>query len=196
MKMGREIRKVPPNWQPPKIERPNHRRGQMEERDQPMFDRAFAPAMREWIAEWEKWERGERPDYCDDEASRSLPYWKWEGGPPDPEYYRPDWKPEEMTWFQLYETVSEGTPVTPAFATREELVEYLVANGDYWDQKRRAEGCSIMRCTPWPRAEAESFVFGAGWAPSMIVSDGRVMTGTEGMAALRHNTCSPTDLPG
>lgn len=184
--MGRELRRVPPNWQHPKTEKQNYRFGVMEKCYQPLYDRPFAPAMREWVAEWEAWERGERPDYCSEE-NRNLPYWEWNGGPPDPLYYRPDWKPEEMTWFQIYETVSEGTPVTPPFATQQELVDYLVELGDFWDQKRRHEGGSIMRCTPWPREEAEAFVFGSGWAPSMIVSDGKVMSGSEGMLALSSN---------
>jgi hypothetical protein len=180
--MGHKIRKVPPNWQHPKTEYPNHRLGRMEERFQPLYDKAFAPAMREWISGWEAWERGERPDYCTEEL-RNLPYWELEGSPPDPKYYRPDWKPEEATWFQVYETVSEGTPVTPPFATKQELADYLVEHGDFWDQKRRAEGGSIMRCTPWPRAEAEAFIFGAGWAPSLIVANGKIMSGTEAMAS-------------
>lgn len=92
--------------------------------------------------------------------------------------YRPDWKPEEATWFQMYETVSEGTPVTPPFETREELVEYLVANGCFWDQKRRARGLSgdWMRCSPWTREEATKFVFGDGWMPSMTVQNGEINT--------------------
>lgn len=190
--MGREIRRVPPNWQHPKTNRPNHLLGVMEESYQPMYDRAFAPAMREWIEEWEAWERGERPDYCTEE-SRDLSYWEWAGGPPHPEYYRPGWKPEEMTWWQVYETVSEGTPVTPAFATQQELVDYLAEHGDFLDQKRRAEGNSIMRCTPWPRAEAEAFVFGDGWAPSMVMAGGKLMSGTEAIAAMSANAGGKRD---
>ena len=155
----------------------------MEERYQPLFNRPFAPAMREWVKEWEAWERGERPDYCSGET-RNLHYWEWNGGPPDPLYYRPDWKPEEMTWYQVYETVSEGTPVTPAFATQAELVDYLVEHGDFWDQQRRAEGQTFMRCTPWPRDEAEAFVYGPGWALTMVVSGGKVMSGTEAILAM------------
>ena len=185
--MGREIRRVPPNWQHPKKERLNHRRGVMEEVYQPIFDRPFAPAMREWFAEWEAWERGERPGYCEGEH-RDLPYWEWNGGPPDPLYYRPDWKSEEMTWFQVYETVSEGTPVTPPFATQQELVDYLVEHGDFWDQERRREGCSIMRCTPWPREEAEEFVFRAGIVVSMVAIDGKIMSGTEALVHARNRT--------
>ena len=82
--------------------------------------------------------------------------------------YRPKFE-DEPTWFQVYETVSEGSPVTPPFATREELVEYLVKNGDDWDQKQRTGG--------WDRAAAEAFVR-QEWAPSMIVVSGPAGTKT------------------
>lgn len=178
--MGREIRRVPANWEHPKEMKYNPFRRTESEVYQPMYDRPFALSMREWIAGWEAWERGERPSYCFDE-SRDMPYWEYEGAPPDPKYYRPDWKPEEMVWYQVYETVSEGTPVTPAFATKEELVEYLVANGDFWDQKRRAEGGSIMPCDPWTREEAESFC-SVGHAFSIVVRGSKMMTGVQALA--------------
>ncbi len=49
------------------------------------------------------------------------------GEPPEPNdpTLRPEYE-EEPTWFQVYETVSEGTPVTPPFATEQELSDYLV----------------------------------------------------------------------
>ena len=183
--MGREIRMVPPNWQHPMEDRPNYRTGKMEKAYQPMYDAAFAPTMREWIAAWDAWERGERPSYFIPEENENTTFWEWHGNPPNPDYYRPDWKPGEATWFQVYETVSEGSPVTPPFATREELVEYLVVNGDFWDQKRRAEGTSGMPCAPWQRADAEAFVFGPGWAPSLVMVDGKVMTGVEALTELK-----------
>lgn len=70
-------------------------------------------------------------------------------------------------WWQVWETVSEGSPVTPAFATDVELVDYLVTNGDAWDQSRGDGG--------WKRENAEKFV-GVGWAPSAMV-----VSGPEGM---------------
>lgn len=173
--MGREVRRVIPNWEHPKRERYDIRTHAYVSSYQPLYDCAFAPKMREWIADWESWERGERPDYCSAEST-TLPYWEWAGGPPDPEYHRPDWKPEDMTWWQVYETVSEGTPVTPPFATPEELIEYLAANGDFWDQKR-GDG-------PWSRANAEQFVK-RGWAPSgaMIVGQTDMLAPRDGMPA-------------
>lgn len=153
--MGREIRMVPPNWEHPKKERWDMRTGRYVMDYTPMYDEPFAPKMREWYAAWEAWERGERPEG----SEKCANFWDWDGGPPDPEYYRPDWKEGEATWVQVYQTVSEGSPVTPPFATREELIDYLADNGDFWDQSR-GDG-------PWERKNAESFV-NAGWAPSLI----------------------------
>lgn len=178
--MGREIRKVIPNWEHPMKDYPNHRTGTMKKGYQPMFDQSFKEAIKTWISDFEAWERGERPSYCSEE-NKNIEFWEWEDGPPQFEYYRPEWRPEEMTWFQVYETVSEGTPVTPPFSTKEELVEYLVANGDFWDQKRRAEGNAFMRCTPWTRQEAEAFV-GAGHSMTMVSVGGKVMDGVEFLA--------------
>ena len=150
--MGREIRMVPPNWDHPKQE------GRYDDRLQPMFNKTFEEAAADWKAGYAAWERGERPDYCGEE-SKALEFWEYDDGPPDREYYRP-WKDEEATWVQIWETVSEGTPVTPPFATKAELVDYLATNGDFWDQKR-GHG-------PWKRKAAEEFVE-AGWAPSMVM---------------------------
>lgn len=75
--------------------------------------------------------------------------------------------PPTGDWWQVWETVSEGSPVTPAFATRDELIDYLVINGDHWDQKRGDGG--------WSRKNAESFV-AAEWAPSLIAVGGQTYT--------------------
>jgi hypothetical protein len=61
---------------------------------------------------------------------------------------------------ELQETIKEH-PMTPAFATKAELIDYLSTKGTYWDNGE-----------PWPREAAEGFVE-QEWAPSMIamVSD-------------------------
>ena len=61
----------------------------------------------------------------------------------------------EPTCYQMYETVSEGTPVTPVFETEDELVDYLVNVGTFWNQK-------------YSREAAEAFVK-TGWAPSFVM---------------------------
>lgn len=162
--MGRELRMVPPNWNHPVVTRSNGQDG-----FQPMFDTTFEEAAAEWKEELAEWESGERPSwYTIDDDNPNPEYWEYSGDPPERKYYRP-WKDEEATWFQVWETVSEGTPVSPPFETKAELIEYLVANGDFWDQARRQEGRRLpngMSCDPWSRKEAEAFVNGPGWAPS------------------------------
>jgi hypothetical protein len=175
--MGRELRRVPPNWQHPKNPcnhfcKPNCNG----EHYQPMDNETFESAAKNWKEKFLSWEQGKRPDYCDEEHTK-LEYWEWVSNPPDRKYYRP-YKDEEATWYQVYETVSEGTPVTPPFATQQELVEYLINHGDSWDQELLAKGDSWGR-KGWPKEEAEKFVYGDGWAPSMVMENGILKHGTE-----------------
>lgn len=173
--MGREVRRVPPNWQHPKRTTYDYRRGVEVESYQPIYNRDFAEAMDAWYATWKKWEAGER----DEGASAEDKFWDWCGAPPDPEYHLHNHKPEECTWYQAYETVSEGTPVSPPFATQEELAEYLAANGDFWDQRRIKEGRQDG-LAGWGIENASRFV-GVGWAPSMIISNGVISTARDGI---------------
>jgi hypothetical protein len=85
------------------------------------------------------------------------------------------WVPTEPPagdWWQVWETVTEGSPVTPAFATREELIDHLVARGDAWDRKGGDGG--------WSRDSAESFVT-AEWSPTLIGVGGRVYQPRDGV---------------
>lgn len=156
--MGRKVRMVPVNWEHPRNSYGNF---------QPMFDQTFADAAREWKDGFAAWENGDRPSHCEDVSE----YWEYHGTPPDREYYRP-WSDEDAVWFQVWETVSEGTPVTPPFASREELINYLATQGDFWDQ-RRGDGA-------WNYESAKAFV-NAGWAPSVIMTDGEVLTPRDGI---------------
>lgn len=130
-----------------------------------MYNKSIADAHADWLADFDRIRAGnlteiERECYA---GPGKIPLAEWlsdDGMPPDPRYYRP-WRDDEATWFQVWETVSEGSPVSPAFATREELVEYLVKHGDFWAQKRRER--------PPSRSAVEAFVLGDGWVPSMVV---------------------------
>ena len=174
--MGREIRRVPPHWEHPKVQ------DYKGERYQPMFDRSYRQAMDEWIENDTLWKQGKHPDIADAVEEGCFHYAQWNGNPPDVNYYRPDWDKELCTWYQLYETVSEGTPVSPPFETQEELIDYLAKHGDFWDQKRRKEGDSIMNCDPWGYEQARAFVMGPGWAPSGAIVNGQAMSGVEFVA--------------
>jgi len=73
-----------------------------------------------------------------------------------------DWKetpPPEGEGWQLWETVSEGSPVSPVFATKEEFAEYLVGEG-------------------YSEKAVEGFI-GDGWCFSGMVVDGKIYDGIE-----------------
>jgi hypothetical protein len=168
--MGREIRKVPKNWEHPKSDR-GYGRG-ME--FTPLYDQDYLTEITEWIKNHELWLKGEHEDQKEPDGCKEKFYAEWGGDPPHVEAYRPAWT-EPADHFQVYETVSEGTPVSPVFATKEEMIEYLVANGDFWDQRRGNGG--------WSRSAAEGFVKFES-CPSLIIANGKVMTGPESCAEI------------
>ena len=156
--MGREVRRVPPSWQHPCDER-----GLV-----PMFDEHIDDALEEWLADLDRVRRGDWTDY-ERGLYPTLADWLSDNPAPRKEYYRP-WREDEATWYQVWENVTEGTPISPAFATREELIEYLVEGGDDWDRARGRRG--------YPREAATAFV-NAGWAPSFVVTAAAVLCGIE-----------------
>lgn len=176
--MGREVRRVIPNWEHPKKEVPNYRTGMMIETYQSMHDRDFESAMQQWLDDLKQWMDGEfekvRLEYPDeykaDEPYRAFV--EWNGLVADPEYYRPKWGEGEATWYQLYETVSEGAPVSPPFETPEELAHYLAQNGDFWYQQDQREGRETFRTKP--TFEQAMSLVNAGWAMSgmMVATSG------------------------
>jgi hypothetical protein len=161
--MGREIRMVPKDWIHPKRDDGSYH---------PLFNSSATEDFIEFLNEFEEFKKGDLNKYADeynwDINDPYAAFCGWNGGAPDPEYRRPLWDKELMTCFQMYETVSEGTPVSPVFESKEELVVYLVENGDYWDQSRRKKGGCSMNCEPWSRQQAENFVK-AEWKPSFII---------------------------
>lgn len=153
--MSRDVRKVPPNWQHPKNPRGDFI---------PLHDQSFETAADEWKRGYAAW-ANDRPEACKD-----MEFWEYHGSPPERDAYR-TYRDEEATWFQVYETVSEGTPVTPPFATKDELAKYLAEHGDFWDQNdyRRRPGSRAG----WGVDRARAFVE-AGSVPSLIVSGGQI----------------------
>lgn len=118
--MGREIRRVPPNWVHPKDENGVFI---------PLLDQTYEQALLEWNTNNNLWLKGEHPSQSEFPAQTSnLTYAQWSDEPPVPQRYRPDY-PDEPTHYQVYETITEGTPVTPVFRTPKELADHLVNTG-------------------------------------------------------------------
>lgn len=133
--MGREIRRVPVDWQhPTEMDQYKKYGGQYPQHPDshhPLFDRSYAEASAKWKRELAAWEAGEDNDRADAEAraGHSIEYWDYNGMPPDESYYRDrTWTVEEATAYQIYENVTEGTPVSPVCATRVELHDWLVSH--------------------------------------------------------------------
>ena len=169
--MGREIRMVPPNWEHPKYTKDNAPNKNQIGQYIPMHDRDYETELQEWWDERQLWKEGKHETQLIDSQRDDpfyppgTPYEDYAGTAPDPVYYRPTFT-EEPTWYQVYQNVSEGTPLTPPFATKEELVEHLCTVGDDWDG-------------PVSKEAAEKFV-DSGYVPSMVLVPGRgILSGIE-----------------
>ena len=156
--MGREIRLVKKGWEHPKDEGGVYH---------PMYDDCYEDELNEWIDNHYKWIKGEHEDQLNNELCRKYKYYEeWGGRAPNIEYYRKEkWTKDDEMWYQVYENVSEGTPLTPAFKTKKELAEYLINIGDSWDGK-------------WTKEQAYGFIE-SEYCPSMIMDRSGVHKGKE-----------------
>lgn len=139
---------VPADWQHPKDERGRYI---------PLLDQSHAEAVREWeeeeLTEWvegarlwatgfvKTFKRVKTIEQVVEETKANRPYapppepptYEWWAGDvprkPEPTHYMPDWPESERTHFMMYEDTSEGTPISPAFATAEELARWLADTG-------------------------------------------------------------------
>ena len=165
--MSRELVMVPPHYEHPRIvvDRWNGPRIVC----RPIFPIIYSVKLAEWEADRDRIARGELDEH-EKKYYPTLEKWLEFYAQPEKEWYLP-WKVEEATWFQLWQTVTEGGPVTPAYETKEELIEYLVKCGDdIYDEEPHWH--------PWDRRYAEEFINGPGWKPSgsfIVRGDGSVI---------------------
>lgn len=171
--MGREIRRVPANWEHPRYTTDTATRRDLVGQYIPLQDN-YDQALERFTEDISKMGLGEAIEYHG-------------GGPLRDDHANYEGKP--LDWWQAYETVSEGTPVSPAFATAEELIKYLVKNGDFWDQQRSDRGMST-KCG-YSQKAAEEFVRG-GWAPSAMMINGNLFEGAEALAQSREHVIRTT----
>lgn len=79
----------------------------------------------------------------------------------------PDWPAEQRTHLMMYETTSEGTPISPAFETPEELARWLA------DNNASAFGSHGASYESWLAVARE------GWAPSAVMDARGLRSGVE-----------------
>ena len=146
--MGREVRMVPPGWEHPKRADGGY---------DPLF-KGYAKAKEEW-------------DNYKPEEHNGYSRKDWFGTKPLAKNYMPDWSPEEATHLMMYETTSEGTPISPAFATPEKLARWLA------DNDASAFGRMTATYEEWLD------MCNAGWAPSGASINGEFVSGVAAMAS-------------
>lgn len=165
--MGREVRRVPPNWQHPKRDGGRY---------VPLYGRSFAVDLENWDKANAKWEEGLVEDYANDgwkpkdAEYADMTYDEWAGSRPEESDYMPDWPDSERTHYQMYEDTSEGTPISPVMETPEQLAKWLVDNNAsaFAGQTASYEG--------WLR------VCNGGFAPSAIMTNGVMQSGVDGLS--------------
>jgi hypothetical protein len=81
----------------------------------------------------------------------------------------PQWGEGEATHYMMYEDTTEGTPISPAFATPEELARWLTDNGASAFAGRPASYEAWLR------------VCLGGFAPSCVISCCGVESGVEAL---------------
>jgi hypothetical protein len=116
--MGREVRRVPPDWQHPTDESSG--------RHKPLYYGAggrFERQASDWLKAANEWDAGTHPGRA--RHPELLFYQDYYGGPPEAEdYMLVGVSDEACTHYQLYENTSEGTPCGPPFLTLDEVAEH------------------------------------------------------------------------
>lgn len=170
--MGREIRRVPKGWEHPKYSA-DHCEPHQRDRYIPLRGGSFANADAEWNEGYAKWQEGLVENYGDGEKWRPRTkddgprYSESAGNRPSPDDYMPDWPDAECTMLMMYEDTSEGTPISPAFGTPEELARWLADTG--------ASAFAGMTAT----YEQWLATCKSGWAISAVIDNGILKSGVE-----------------
>lgn len=140
--MGREVRKVSKDYQHAKDENGRYK---------PQYEfKYYQDRLNEFMEKLNESGMQEALDYC--------------GNPPNLEDYMPDFKGED-THFMMFEDTTEGTPISPAFETPEELAQWLT------DNKASAFGGMTSDYEHW------LYVAKGGWAPSMVADEKGIRAG-------------------
>lgn len=89
---------------------------------------------------------------------------------PNPEDYMPEFPEGAATGWCMYETTSEGTPISPVMGDPSELARWLA------DNRASSFGGHTATYNQWMR------MIEAGWAPSAISAGGVLQSGVEFVA--------------
>ena len=163
--MGREVRMVPADWQHPQRIDGNY---------EPLLDFSFTEQLAEWYKNHEMYRDGyihKYPDgwvkITDDDYVYNNEFEDEFGDKPIKSDYMPEWNDDEKTHYQMYETCTEGTPISPPMATPEELAQWLVDNDASSFAHFTATYDQWMACIK------------SDYTPSAVIVNGEIKSGVE-----------------
>jgi len=162
--MGREIRRVPKNWE--------HPIGSDGRQYKALWDGNYDEELADYQKHLNQWNKGFTDDYEGgwkpiEDRHRNMTFSDWHGGRPYKEDYMPKWSDEEKTHIVMYETCTEGTPISPAFDNPQDLAQWLFDNG------ASSFGSRTATYEQWLG------VCKGGYAPSAVVIGGELKSGVE-----------------
>ena len=122
---GREVRMVAEEWSHPTDANGHYI---------PLFNgESYQAEIREWDEGNKKWSQGLSSDFEGGwepigKEDKKLSFIEYSGPRPKKGDYMPNWTTRINTQYIMYETTTEGTPISPAFSTPEKLAKWLEAN--------------------------------------------------------------------
>jgi hypothetical protein len=168
--MGREVRRVPENW-----EHPKDKCGRLI----PLLASSFSKKLVEWKESHNQWQNGLIKVWSTGKwrsREKEDSYEDYVGRCPMIDDYMPEWSEFEKTHLQMYEDTSEGTPISPVMKTPEELAHWLA------DNKASAFARETATYEQWLS------MIGYGFSVSMVVTGGKMMNGVSAYADRASNS--------
>ncbi len=179
--MGREVRMVSSTWVHPRYTNDTAPSVDLIGEYIPLLDGWDADVASDWDEGFRKWGAGLVASDSDHEkwapkgAEHAGRYTEWAGPRPSPDDYMPEWRDEDCTHLMMYETTSEGTPISPAFATAEELARWLADTG------ASSFGDNTASYKQWLA------MIGYGWSVSLVLDNGAMKSGVEFVASINED---------
>ncbi len=159
--MSRAVRKVTKDWVHPKRADGSY---------EPMYDEDYGDVLNEWLRENKEWSDGIHPDLLENPSyKKEYPFYaQWCDDPPAVRFYKTTKdKEEDLTYLQMYETTSEGTPISPVFEKAEDLARWLANTGASAFAGRSATYDQWLA------------MINRGWAISAVGTTGGLVSGVE-----------------
>jgi hypothetical protein len=167
--MSREVRRVPADWKHPTDQHGCYI---------PLSD-GYQEDYAHWQYGYQKWQEGFVEDFVTGKLLPIPPEYQGESyedlydACPVPEDYMPTWAEGEATHFMMYETFGNGTPMSPAFATREELAMWLTTTN------ASAFGYEVASYEGWLA------MINKGSAASLAFHNGEMISGVQAISSLK-----------